>query len=51
MKKQLLFLLFALFFGATNVWAADRDVFTAPVQVVKDGVTSTETMLFEVTSE
>ena len=51
MKKQLLFLLFALFFGVTNVWAADRDVFTAPVQVVKDGVTSTEIMQFRVIDE
>ena len=51
MKKQLLFLLCVMLFGATNVWAADEDFFTAPVQVINDGVTSTVQMRFQVESE
>ena len=47
MKKILLPFLFALL-GATNVWAAVGDVFTAPVQVVKDGDTTTVQMRFKV---
>ena len=47
MKKILLPFLFALL-GATNVWAASGDIFTAPVQVIKDGDTTTVQMRFKV---
>ena len=51
MKKQLLFLLCLMLFGATNVWAADDDVFTANVTVVDDGVSKQVPMRFKVISE
>lgn len=51
MKKQLLFLLCLTLFGATNVWAADGDVFTAPVTVIEDGETKQVIMRFIVISE
>ena len=52
MKKILLFnLLLAMTFVTTSLKAADDDVFTASVQVIKDGVTSTTNMRFQVVSE
>ena len=51
MKKQLLFLLCTMLFGATSVWAEDGDLFEAPVQVIKDGETTTVPMLFQVINE
>ena len=52
MKKILLLnLLLAMLLGATSVWAADGDIFTAPVTVIQNGETSQEEMRFQVLSE
>ncbi len=51
MKKQLLFLLFALFFGVAKVWAADGDVFAAKADLITDGGTRQISMRFRVISE
>ena len=51
--KKILFLnlLLAMLLGATSVWAADGDIFTAPVTVIQNGETSQEEMRFQVLSE
>ena len=52
MKKLLLLnLLLALTFVTTSLKAADDDVFTAEVQVIRNGETSTTLMRFQVISE
>ena len=52
MKKRLFFnLLLAMLLGATNAWAADGDIFTAPVTVIQNGETSQKEMRFQVLSE
>ena len=52
MNKQLLLLLCVMLFGATKVWAAVGDVFTANVEVVSsNGTTTYVPMRFQVESE
>ena len=52
MKKILLLnLLLAMLLGATSVWAADGDIFTAQVTVIQNSETSQEEMRFQVLSE